>query len=436
MKRVLIVISVGLTLFCPDSLRAQSGRWLPAFVQIQKWFQLAKAHQIGHIDEPLRTLASWSPAQFQLVNHDLRAIQPLLDAAAKGKVHTQQDPDMPSRVLQLVDLASLLDLEYQDLFDPGKPLDPIAIAKADGRARDAIAKVMVQAAMLETDLILASFDDASGIRLPRMTSTTILIDDAQRTPVGNLELFWDTARQAMDLAEPTPRAQAVARQWYDVTAEYLLAHRDYAMGVPHIGHARDVIPGDARLAFYFGTAYENMAAPGIQAAFEDGDVATMAIETRPVLLAKAEFQLRSALLLEPDFAEASLRLGHTLELLGRHDEALRHLQPVESTLPRPDLRYFTALFIGRAHEADGRDDEARAAFERAAKQFPSAQSPRLALARLALRTGGQAEALPHIRELGTEAVAADPWWTYDVSATTGMSDHFVSLRAAVATVLR
>jgi hypothetical protein len=110
----------------------------------------------------------------------------------------------------------------------------------------------------------------------------------------------------MDLVEPTLRGRAVARQWYEVTSEYLLYHRDYAVGVPHLEHARDVIPDSARLAFLLGAAFENGGVADQSAMRRRGAVHR---RIAAILLAKAEFQFRSALLLDPTLAEARLGWG-------------------------------------------------------------------------------------------------------------------------------
>ena len=201
-----------------------------------------------------------------------------------------------------------------------------------------------------------------------------------------------------------------------------------------------MIPGDARLAFLLGAAFENMAASQIQSAMHDGE-APFVSGSRPILLAKAEFQFRSALLLDPNLAEARLRLGHVLTLLTRPAEALTLLEDLDAALPRPDLRYFAALFTGRAEEMLGRVAEARTAFERASQLFPESQSPRLALAQLGLRAADQAEAVSIVRGLrpappANAGALTDPWWVYDVSCTAGLSDRVAAMRAAAAEVVR
>jgi len=387
---------------------------------------------MGHVDDPLRTLASWSPAQIQRVAEDEQLIRAVLESAERGQLVPQV---LSGRVLSLADLPSLLDLEANDLFVPGRALDPVAVADPAGQPRFEIARVMVRVAMLHTDLLIAARDERSSIRLSGLPSTTLRVDDTRRSMVPDATIYWDMARLAMDLVAPTPRGRALATAWYRVTSEYLQAQRDYALVRPHLEHARSVLPGDARLAFYLGAAYENLASPGIQAAIPD-DEAALTIGSRPLLLARAEFQLRSALLLQPGFGEAALHLARILEMTGRYEEALPLLQPLETSLPRPELRYLAALWSGRAHEAAGRRDEARASFERALTYVPDAQSARMSLAALTFRASGQAAALPYVRPPGAERPAVDPWWTYDVSHTAGMSAHVEAFRAAAAEVLR
>jgi ATP/maltotriose-dependent transcriptional regulator MalT len=72
------------------------------------------------------------------------------------------------------------------------------------------------------------------------------------------------------------------------------------------------------------------------------------------------------------------------------------------------------MFAGNALEHTGEPASAAKAFQAAARVFPEAQSPRLALSRLALESGDQAAAraiLEQMHSIRTEA-DEDPWWIY------------------------
>ncbi len=63
-------------------------------------------------------------------------------------------------------------------------------------------------------------------------------------------------------------------------------------------------------------------------------------------------------------------LGASLALAGRFDEALPYLRRALKEHERPDSRSAVAYYIGVAHEGEGRRDEARANFERSAREAP------------------------------------------------------------------
>jgi len=97
-------------------------------------------------------------------------------------------------------------------------------------------------------------------------------------------------------------------------------------------------------------------------------------------------------------------------------------QQSASTRPTPQeenvLRYYGELFLGGAEEGAGHYDESRAAYERAAALFPTAQSPLLGLSELARRRGDRRSALDAMQKVfelpPLENDRIDPWWTYHV----------------------
>jgi hypothetical protein len=79
------------------------------------------------------------------------------------------------------------------------------------------------------------------------------------------------------------------------------------------------------------------------------------------------------------------------------------------------MTYLATLFEGGVQESLGNVAAARSLYEDAARQFPDAQSPPLALSRLARDSGDRAAALAAIEHVLTRSTGeemADPWWTY------------------------
>jgi len=407
---------------------------LPVFLKTQAWIQLAKAHHVGEVDDPVRTLAQWPANDLQLVDHDINTIHLVINAAALDKPGWN---DAGGRGIALRDLPALLDLPLDTFDREGLNIEPHDIVRPNSRPMAAIAKVMVQIAMLQTDLALAAFDD-STLQTARLPSrATIRVADADRTRAADLTLFWDAAREAMDIAEPTPWGGPLAHDWYVSTTEYMLGRRDYSAGLAHAEHARLTLPGNARLAVFLGGRRVIQKKPAIQLAFQQGEIT--AIGSRPDLLTKAEFQYRSAMLLDPDRPVVSLRLGRTLQLKGRNAEALPFLARAETGVGLPEWQYCAALFSGLAYQALDREGDARAAFQRASTMFPDAQTPRLALAQMTLRTSGQEDALVHLRSMAATLGAKrgnDPWWVYDIAVAPAGAERIDTMRTAVREALR
>ena len=130
-------------------------------------------------------------------------------------------------------------------------------------------------------------------------------------------------------------------------------------------------------------------------------------------LALAERDLRRALAIEPGLVEARIRLAHVLSAEGQAPEAVAQARTAVETPLAPFLDYYATMVLGRAEQDIGRHAEARTAFERAARRLPAAQSPRVALSRLALADGRSVDGVAAmIATSGPEAKrhAGDPWW--------------------------
>lgn len=115
-----------------------------------------------------------------------------------------------------------------------------------------------------------------------------------------------------------------------------------------------------------------------------------------------------------------MRLGRVIGLLGRHPQAVAELKQALLTLTGDRHRYYGELFLGAEEQAAGRAAQAKAAYERARKLFPNAQSPYLALGQLAWQRADRAGADVVLDGLAAAPSATgsreDPWWTYELSA--------------------
>lgn len=435
-------IVAGLTARAAPAARpfAQVPPRVSGFDQTQTWLRIARTHTIGTVDDAARTVASWSPAALQQVLDDAQLIRLLVVTAARqGRTGGGQGPktwvEFRGRRLTLQQLSPLLG------FQPGDPdgaLDPAALAAPDGAAERAIARIMIQAAMLHTDIVMASAADLPPPAPSRSPTTVIQLRDGRESVVSNPAVHYAIAREAIGLVLPTTAGTMVARKWYTATLAYLQGERNYAALLPQLETARVTMPADPWVWMMSGVAYENLAAPAVQSATASSGSGAR-LEAPMILFARSEQLFRHTLMLDPLRTEARLRLGRVLDLTGRHEEAAEMLALAEKGLTSDLLRYYAALFVGRAAESSGKTDDARRAYERAMTLFPQAQSPRLALAELAWRDADHTLALSGMHTLFITAHgdrSTDPWWIYDVSLVLDWAQLVTDMRQAAAGMAR
>jgi VWFA-related protein len=134
----------------------------------------------------------------------------------------------------------------------------------------------------------------------------------------------------------------------------------------------------------------------------------------PAHVAQVRQQYEAGFALPEVAAEARIRLAWFLHRIGRHGEAVTHLaHAAKEPVRDPSLTYLRYLFLGHALVALGAHDQAAVAFETARKDFPRAQTPRVALMNLALLRGDRARAEALAEDVQASADdSLDPWWAY------------------------
>jgi tetratricopeptide (TPR) repeat protein len=249
------------------------------------------------------------------------------------------------------------------------------------------------------------------------------IFDGHQTALTQPDLHWAFARQLMDLVagpgsiKPSPGGDNMARRWYIATTAWMQVggHHDNR----HLNHGREIFPDDPELAMLAGAQHEAYATPSIQTAVRSAFLPTgvrLDVGSERNELRDAEKDLRRAVELKPDFAEAQIRLGRVLSQTGRDGEAVDHLRRGLEATQESLLVYYGSLFLGAAEEKLGHGDAAKGAYERAAALYPAAQSPLLGLSELARRAGHRDDALKAMEKVygikETSPSDADPWWRY------------------------
>ena len=261
-------------------------------------------------------------------------------------------------------------------------------------------------------------------------SRAIIAQDGERRGVGWLDPHLSSSRRLIDrLVRDTrsPRAaemRAHAIAWYRAVSAELAWRLNLADLAPHVRRSLEVFPDDAGIQFDAACYFESYASPQIQASMAADrparpsrrqphqlmeDFAT----SRANLLRLAEKHFLEAVKLDPSFVEARVRLGRVLTLRDRAREAVGELRKASEAIAGPRVTYFNALFLGRALEETGDVVSAAKAYESAAALFPAAQSPQLALSRLAAERGDETVAWTLIDRLFVAGVHdEDPWWIY------------------------
>ena len=210
--------------------------------------------------------------------------------------------------------------------------------------------------------------------------------------------------------------------WHQAVGVHLLEIRDLTEANPHLARARVLFPDDAEIRFLAGFRHEAQGSADIQAAMGEmasrfrgprGTTYVGSIRSEAAENGDARAAYAKALEADPRHREARIHHARLLAMEGRHERAASELRAALDGLEHRTLRYYALLFLGHAEQSAGRLPEARAAFESAAVLFPDAQSPRLALAEVALQSGNREDARALFEFLATATDQdEDPWWLY------------------------
>ena len=255
-----------------------------------------------------------------------------------------------------------------------------------------------------------------GIFVPGNLDRYPLVQDGGRRGWRGGSPHWDVGRQLLDSIAPAPVADAGALLWYRAVSAHLFRAGNLAELTTHLVRARQLFPQNPDILLDSAYLHMELSSPSIQASVEQlrADTVSVGVDSRRAELERSERFLRQVLVHAPGNADARVRLGYTLGALGRHKEAAIELRRALDAKPDSRRLYLAELFLGREDEALGMHAEARQCYERAASLYPGAQSPRLALSRLARQTGDRASAQRSLQSLTavSDLESVDPWWEF------------------------
>ena len=275
-------------------------------------------------------------------------------------------------------------------------------------------RILKQGALLHTDIALLNLETGRDFVAGGLIG--VFIDG--RVVIRPRNLHWELARRLINSINPSPAKDPMVRQWYVATTASMQSRRHLAYAGENIESALKIFPYDYKLLFYAGVMHETWASPSNQN-IQLPPTRTVNYGSKEKELNRARELFQKVIDANPNFAEAHLRLGRVLGLLGRHDQAIVELRKADAFPEDPQLSYYTSLYLGYEFEMASQTGEALEQYTRAASLYPSAQSPLLALSQLAHSSHDTDGAMRHIQSVFTlprkDPWEADPFWIYDIS---------------------
>jgi tetratricopeptide (TPR) repeat protein len=413
--------------------------------RLERWLDAVFRHNPGFIDDRIVDIGKLSNVELQILLVDATAVVRIIRTPSLATSHAGVSITLPGQPGQTPRPVRYTPIEVTRLkqlacaiggladsapceWTRSAVTDDWALASLASRAAairdDLNANFIVRrGALLHSDVVVFGLAAPREISLsPSQQSVRMSISDGHQAGLMNTDLHWELARQLIDLVaapgtmKPAPGGDGMVRRWYVATSAWL--QRDGHYDNTHVVHGRGIFPDDPDLFMLTGSLHESYASPAIQTAVRSAVLPTgikLAVESERSEIRDAERFLRRATELKPDFAEAHIRLGHVLALMGHDAEAAEHLKTGLVATDEKLLQYYGSLFLGAVEEKLGHDDASKTAYERAAALYPNAQSPLLGLSEVARHQGHRDEALRHIEQvyaLEPGSREDEPWWTY------------------------
>lgn len=402
--------------------------------RLEAWVAAVNHHTPGMGDEAVLDINQWSAADLRNVWIDVLSLTSFVREPSVSVFFVPAEPQLrltPAGWATTPASGRPTTVSYSGRdFERLRKLAASLGSPTDGREN----LLLKRGAMLHADIAMLAPADARFRPKSAATGSTryrLNMDDGRPTGLETEANHWDMGRRLLERVryrDPRgagargPGMDETVRLWYVATCAHLISLGD--LDPPHFIRAVELFPKDQDLLFLRGALHEAMASVRRQSAMRRANIpagVSFAMGSRGDELSLAERFYERALEVSPQFYEARIRYARVLGERRHHDESVRELQRAEG-VPGQLLQYYAALFLGGELEALGKDDDAVRAYERAAKLFPTAQSPRLGLSRVAAsrdRLAARESLLMLIEQEPAVETRDDPWWLYDVSAGRG-----------------
>jgi len=351
--------------------------------KLKEWREAAVNHDPGKADPAATAIGGWRQEDLEIVIDFITK----LASQSKGSL---------KRTIEKTPVRSRLGLTGQE------------VQKGD------LNRILKQGALLHTDIALLKLETGNFNNLSELLGAFIdghLILQPKR-------VHWEFARRLINSIAPSPSKDPEAKQWYIATTAYMQSLRHLSYARENIEAALEIFPSDERILLYAGALHETWASPANQN-IQLPPNSQVIYESKKKELEQAQKLYRKAIAVNPDLAEAHLRLGRVQGLLGIHPQAIVALHRAVALSRDPQLSYYASLYLGYAFEMISRPDDARDQYERAAMLYPFAQSPLLALSQLARSQDDTEDALRILQRVFSLPIedpgVKDPLWIYDLS---------------------
>jgi hypothetical protein len=391
--------------------------------RLHVWVESVRLRDSGNTDEAVARVAPWTSLELDDLWIELQTLHELMENPRKSTFNVWVDSSRGQVSRRVAYTGSELDrLRRLALLLDGLDGRKVSTPDYDRQVLAARNRMLKRGAVLHTAVALTNPRDVrTGPVNPfsARRDAVILFADGRQVGVDRAANQWKFARALLGLVRPAASADSGVRAWYRASSAALL--REMHLHSEHFNEALRLFPDDAMLAMLGGSLHETLASSQVQEFVRSATPPmgiTVTVGSARTELGRAETLFRRSLNIDPRNAEARLRLGRVLSLQERRLDALNEFRRMDAAAPAM-LQYYRSLFTGDAAEALGHEDEARAAYERAAVLYPMAHAPRLALSQMAAREGDTIAASNTLElvlsRTSDPARDDDPFWMYHVA---------------------